>query len=231
MHAFIYNNKDKAYAHAKNLVTSDYDFLEVTNQNFDADKADKPALTVEGVRNFLDIVPIAPYGDSKVFVIPQADLMLAEAQNALLKVLEEPPAFCTFFLIGNHNLLLPTIRSRCQLMLSDDKTDVNLDDDTKHKLSYVLECKNYPNAYRAINYLNSLKTDKFAVMSYLEQLYAQKLEDSADDNVKFHASVALKEISNAVRYLKQNVGYANVVNNLVLKIYQKMENIDVRKQG
>lgn len=54
--------------------------------------------------------------DRKIYVIPKADTMTREAQNALLKVLEEPPAYAMFLLLcANDTDLLPTIRSRTQL--------------------------------------------------------------------------------------------------------------------
>ncbi len=56
-------------------------------------------------------------GGGKVFVIDEAELMDAEGQNALLKVLEEPPPQTWFVLVASHaDRLLPTIRSRCQLL-------------------------------------------------------------------------------------------------------------------
>ena len=54
----------------------------------------------------------------KVYVIKDADTMTKEAQNCLLKTLEEPPAFITIILIGaNESLFLNTIRSRCMKIL------------------------------------------------------------------------------------------------------------------
>lgn len=53
----------------------------------------------------------------KVYVIHDADRMNAAAQNALLKLLEEPPASAAFVLCAaNPALLLPTVRSRCVLL-------------------------------------------------------------------------------------------------------------------
>jgi DNA polymerase-3 subunit delta' len=53
----------------------------------------------------------------KVFLIKQADLMTAQAQNALLKTLEEPAGRTLLVLLTNApEALLPTIRSRCQTL-------------------------------------------------------------------------------------------------------------------
>lgn len=58
---------------------------------------------------------IRPYrGNKKIYLIPDASKMTVQAQNALLKTLEEPPAYCHIMLIAdNVDILLPTIRSRC----------------------------------------------------------------------------------------------------------------------
>ncbi len=55
--------------------------------------------------------------DKKIYIIEQADAMTVQAQNALLKTLEEAPAFCVFMLAAdNTSALLPTVLSRCSLI-------------------------------------------------------------------------------------------------------------------
>ena len=55
--------------------------------------------------------------EKKVYIIDQADLMTKEAQNCLLKTLEEPPEFATIILVGtNENVFLTTIKSRCMIL-------------------------------------------------------------------------------------------------------------------
>ena len=57
-------------------------------------------------------LPIA--GDKKVFIIKDIDVSTDSAQNKLLKILEEPPKYVYMILTcSNFNLVLPTIRSRC----------------------------------------------------------------------------------------------------------------------
>jgi DNA polymerase-3 subunit delta' len=59
----------------------------------------------------------AVMGRCKVFVIEQAELMNPQAQNALLKTLEEPAGRTAIILLTDQpGALLPTIRSRCQLV-------------------------------------------------------------------------------------------------------------------
>lgn len=68
------------------------------------------------VRSFMnDLYLTATAGGHKTGVIHEADRMNREAQNALLKTLEEPPRDTTLILCtANPGALLPTTRSRCQ---------------------------------------------------------------------------------------------------------------------
>ena len=61
---------------------------------------------------------IAPLeGKRKIVVIDNSHQMGLEAQNGLLKTLEEPPAYMTIILItSSSNNLIPTIVSRCQIV-------------------------------------------------------------------------------------------------------------------
>ena len=56
-------------------------------------------------------------GKKKIYIISEADTMRTEAANAILKLLEEPPANLMLILTtSNIYKILPTIKSRCQLM-------------------------------------------------------------------------------------------------------------------
>lgn len=63
-------------------------------------------------------VVIKPYsGKYKVYILSEAEKMTAQAQNALLKTLEEPPEYAVIMLLtSNLNALLPTILSRCVVL-------------------------------------------------------------------------------------------------------------------
>ncbi len=58
---------------------------------------------------------IRPYnGKYKIYIVPEAEKMNVQAQNALLKTLEEPPEYVVILLLTtNADLMLDTIRSRC----------------------------------------------------------------------------------------------------------------------
>lgn len=76
----------------------------------------KQDITVDEVRRMKSFFTLsATDGGRRAAIIDAADDMNPSAANALLKLLEEPPACATFFLIAHQPYrLLPTIRSRCR---------------------------------------------------------------------------------------------------------------------
>ena len=61
-----------------------------------------------------DDVYIKPYSDHKIYIIPDGEMMTVQAQNALLKTLEEPPSYTVIIILtSNIEAFLPTIISRC----------------------------------------------------------------------------------------------------------------------
>lgn len=81
---------------------------------------EKPnTISVDDIREQVnDDIVIRPYSSKyKIYIIADADLMSVQAQNALLKTIEEPPAYAVIMLLTeNADTLLPTIRSRCVMM-------------------------------------------------------------------------------------------------------------------
>ena len=88
------------------------DIIQVTHE--------KPnTISVEDVRTQVNNdIMIKPYqGPYKIYIISEADLMTPQAQNALLKTIEEPPEYAVIFLLTeNAQMLLPTITSRCVML-------------------------------------------------------------------------------------------------------------------
>lgn len=73
------------------------------------------SIKIEQIRDITEKVIEKPIISSKkVYIINDCDKMTKEAQNCLLKTLEEPPEFVVLILISsNENLILNTIKSRC----------------------------------------------------------------------------------------------------------------------
>ncbi len=81
---------------------------------------EKPnTIGVEDIRTQINSdVAIKPYSSPrKIYIINEGEKMTVQAQNALLKTLEEPPEYAVILILTtNADLLLPTIRSRCVLL-------------------------------------------------------------------------------------------------------------------
>lgn len=74
-------------------------------------------LSVDVIRHFLigQVGRRPAMGPRRIFIVKEADRMTTQAQNALLKTLEEPPGATLIILITEHaDRLLATVRSRCQ---------------------------------------------------------------------------------------------------------------------
>jgi DNA polymerase-3 subunit delta' len=89
-------------------------FAEGTNPDFYEVITDKSSIGVDLIRALQEHVSNRPaYGYKKVYFIDGADMMTVQAQNCLLKTLEEPPEYAVIILSAvNYDALLPTIRSR-----------------------------------------------------------------------------------------------------------------------
>lgn len=81
---------------------------------------EKPnTLSVDDIRTQVNHdIEVKPYASPyKIYIIDEAEKMNVQAQNALLKTIEEPPAYAVILLLTtNADLFLPTIRSRCVML-------------------------------------------------------------------------------------------------------------------
>ena len=93
------------------------DVVVVTNEHYGIVKKTNN-LAVDTIREMKNDIYIRPYlSDHKIYIVPYAETMNSFAQNSLLKVLEEPPAYCTIILlVENSNKLLDTVLSRSQIL-------------------------------------------------------------------------------------------------------------------
>lgn len=91
------------------------EFIQNNQPDFKIIEPEDGSIKINMIRQIQTKVYEKPIISSKkVYLIKDADLMTKEAQNCLLKTLEEPPSYVTIILIGsNESLFLNTIRSRC----------------------------------------------------------------------------------------------------------------------
>lgn len=152
----------------------------------------------KGINETIDIKPYS--ADYKIYIIDDADRMNQGAQNALLKTLEEPPAYAVVLLLTNNkDRLLDTILSRCvTLTLGSikqqdiaaylrDKTDAS-DDDIQFAASFALgnigkalhiieteEFKEmFQEAFNVLIHIHDMEV--YEIISYLKTLTSYKDE-------------------------------------------------------
>ncbi|MBE7044513.1 MAG: hypothetical protein E7397_03215 [Ruminococcaceae bacterium] len=105
------------------------------------DTGDKKSIGVNQIREIITDAYVRPFESrKKVYVISEGDALTEEAQNAFLKVLEEPPQYTVFvILVSKASMLLQTIHSRCAVIRFPPL-------DRQTMLSYIEET--YPDANR-----------------------------------------------------------------------------------
>ena len=89
---------------------------------------ERASIKIEVVRDTLDRTGFRPFeGRRRVVIIRQADALEPQAQNALLKSLEEPPPSTIFILTtAVPGALLPTVRSRCMRLRFGELTETEI---------------------------------------------------------------------------------------------------------
>lgn len=149
---------------------------------------EKPnSISVDDIRTQINNdVAIKPYSSKyKIYIVNEAEKMTQQAQNALLKTLEEPPEYVVILLLtSNLNALLPTILSRCVVLNMKPVAD----DQIKKYLMDELKVPDY-------------KADICAAFARGNVGKAKTLASSEDfDNVKQEALVLLKNIQDMELY-------------------------------
>lgn len=107
-------SEEKYCNHCKSCIEFDSN----NNPDFQLIEPEGTSLKIDQIRQMQKKILEAPIiSKNKVYIIDNADLMTQEAQNCLLKTLEEPPEFVTIILIGaRENSFLSTIKSRCTII-------------------------------------------------------------------------------------------------------------------
>lgn len=130
-HAYLISGKnqskiqDLAYAFSHKILcdfggVSENKWFEKSVSDFIVIEDEK--ISIDTVRTLTSKLYMEPLdGKYKVILFLNAGNMRQEAQNALLKSIEEPPAYIVWILLTNNSSkLLPTIQSRCQIVLDKD---------------------------------------------------------------------------------------------------------------
>lgn len=145
---------------------------------------EKASLGVDDIRQQVNNdVAIKPYSSPwKIYIIPDGEKMTEQAQNALLKTIEEPPEYAMFLLLTeNINTFLPTILSRCvtlQLKPVDAKLIKKFLMEKRQIPDYLAELSaafSQGNVGKAIRYASSeefieMKKDTIHVLTHVDDM-------------------------------------------------------------
>lgn len=102
--------------------------------------ADTGLIRIDPVREAVDRSSYRPFeGRRRVVIVDDASVMVPQAQNALLKTLEEPPPSSVFILVtARPDVLLPTVRSRLVRLTFADSGPATLDPEAREVAERVL---------------------------------------------------------------------------------------------
>lgn len=119
-HAYMFEGIDGI---GKNLFAKEFGKLLINVDNVDNSpdyiniEPTGSSIKIAQIRELQSDIIIKPHSKYKIYVINHAEKMTVESQNALLKTLEEPPEYAIIILITNNKeSLLPTIKSRCEII-------------------------------------------------------------------------------------------------------------------
>lgn len=147
--------------------------------------------SVDDIRNLIDQVRFAPQlGSKKVYIIDEVHMLSAQAFNAFLKTLEEPPKHAIFILATTEkHKIIPTILSRCQIF---DFNRIQIED-IATTLANIAQKEN-------------IKAENDAL-----HIIAQKADGALRD--------ALSIFDQIVSFSGNNITYQNVIDNLNILDY------------
>lgn len=181
-----------------------------------------PTIGIESIRNLEKYLFLKPSSGRKIVLISEAQNLTVEAQNSLLKTLEEPPGYCEIYLCcSDKGLLLPTIVSRCLVYRLPAKEN-NLPEEEVKK-------------YRS-DFFNLLKSGFGKRLLYLDEFQINKSKESAllwlnqithilrneligkNDTSKNVILEVLKQTNTTIIYLNLNTNVKLALDNFVLSL-------------
>jgi len=196
--------------------------VDILRQNLESSTIDTTIIDVEPKKTSIGIskmhllkqwVDIKPYsGKNKIAIIYHAHLLTTEAQNSILKLLEEPHDDTTIVLVcDNYQSLLPTIISRCQRIVDNDHAKLEQDTiDIFMKLDSIEK-------FDYIEKLEKEENKKFAIEQFLKMLlnyFRNQLLEKREKGI----IEKLKIISESKKMIDSKVPAKNVLDNLLIQL-------------
>lgn len=216
--------------------------------DFELIEPDGGTIKIDTIRLMQEEIAKKPIvSNKKVFVISDADCMTKEAQNCLLKTLEEPPEYIVIILTtANESKLLNTVKSRCMKIPFDQisreevkkyltkNSSENINDElidmSEGSIGKALNLHENKEIYDGLN--RTLKNIKgsslIQTMKNAEIIYKQKelIKDMLNYiNVYLYNSNnigCVQYVEDTKRRLNQNANYDMTIDYLLIRIWEEM---------
>ncbi len=175
----------------------------ITDINYISSK--KTALSIEEVRHYiLDTVFIKPQSQKYKIYIIEANEITIQAQNSLLKTIEEPASYAIFiFMTSKISMFLPTILSRCTLF----KTQY-IESDLVYNF---LSSQGLPYSTEEIKMVSNLETG--SIGQALKLLETSNYSQTRLDILKLLTDLNKADLLSCVNYAKDCEKYKNDMSN------------------
>lgn len=155
---------------------------------------DRKSIGIAQARQIKDFMRERPYRKKvKAILVEDAQLLTDDAQNSLLKILEEPPVFGLIILLTDkEGSLLPTVVSRCQKILLNRQQNKGESENT-----YDIQMLSYEEIF---NLAKDLSADKETALEFLENVLHWEITENSvkpDTEVTTKTEKFIKDVSEA----------------------------------
>jgi DNA polymerase III delta prime subunit len=163
-------------------------------------------LTIERVRDLPQIVATKPMGQTRFIILTNLESASVPAQNALLKILEEPPAGNQLILVAtNVTKILPTVKSRTrQLRWPADGEATSIDVQTNQALYQQLTTSSYAQLIDMAEKYSEREAAKQLLENLITYLH-QQLEQTTEAKSGLRLTHHLKTLLKTQEYIDKNV--------------------------
>ncbi len=235
-----------------NTCKSCIEFDDNNNPDFVILEPDENSIKIEQIRELQRKVVEKPIISSqKVYIIDNSDKMTTEAQNCLLKTLEEPPKYITIILVGtNENAFLSTIKSRCTILRFKEIPQYKIEEylDTKQiyfkdkrilkacggSIGKALEIKDRQEEYESIHeFIENLAQENIIDIFQKTQILYNSKERIQDilqyinilllelAKENYKYSECIEIVEDTKKRLQSNANYDMTIDNMLLKMKEK----------
>ncbi len=180
------------------------------------EEVEKKTIGIDKAKDIISLAYKKPYQNkNKIIIIESSHNLTNQAQNSLLKILEEPPQNTLIILLAeNINFFLPTVLSRCKIILLGKETTIDL-----MKIPMSIQ-----EQYKFIDNLKSIKTQKEKrqkiedLLTSITKNTKEELARTFDKETRKKIEKKLKLISEIFTKLEANVNQRLLLEHLFIEL-------------